>query len=542
MPSSTESRPSTAPDTVSARNKGSRLPRDEGELSLRWSGRVSLTPRILAVNIFALALLAGGFFYLDSYRSRILDSRTEQARREVRLIARALGAMPPDRRDPLIVKLANDTGTRIRVYNRDGETETDSRALGVRNFRFTDPDKDGWGQKAARFLDAGIDTVVGAERAPLYREQGAVEGLNWPDVRAARDGDRLAATVWRAPDRTPVITAAAPLGGGETVLTAINARDITATVRLERFRLGMVLAVAFLLSILLSLFLARTIVRPLRRLARAAVRVRLGRAREVVVPRLPTRRDEIGMLARALSDMSGALRERIDATEAFAADVTHELKNPLASLRSAVETLPRVKDPALHEQLVDVIADDVHRLDRLISDISEASRLDAQLSRAKFEPVDMGALIAGLTAGRRLRGIPDGVRLRFDRADSDPLVVMGDGSRLERVIDNLVENALSFSPAGGLVAVAVRVEEDDLVLSVEDEGPGVPPEAREAIFRRFHSVRPHGEAFGQHSGLGLAIARTIVEGHGGMIAVESREDRVRGARFVVRLPLAPARA
>ena len=513
--------------------------RDEGELSLRWSGRVSLTPRILAVNIFALALLAGGFFYLDSYRSRILDSRTEQARREVRLIARALGAMPAERRGRLIVRLANDTGARIRVFDAAGVVEADSRALGVANFRLADPDKDGWGQQAARFLDAGIDTVVDAERAPLYRERN--DGLAWSDVRAARDGDRLAATVWRAPDRTPVITAAAPLGGGETVLATINARDITQTVRLERFRLGMVLAVAFLLSILLSLFLARTIVRPLRRLARAAVRVRLGRAREVVVPRLPTRRDEIGMLARALSDMSGALRQRIDATEAFAADVTHELKNPLASLRSAVESLPRVKDPALQEQLVDVIADDVHRLDRLISDISEASRLDAQLSRAKFDPVDMGALIAALTDGRRVRGLPQGMRLRFDHSPGEPLVVMGDGARLERVIENLVENAISFSPPGGLVVVSARAEDDELVLGVEDEGPGVPEDAREAIFRRFHSVRPDGEAFGQHSGLGLAIARTIVEGHGGMIAVESREDRVRGARFVVRLPLAPGR-
>ena len=541
-------RPSTAPDTASPKTSAPAAtgreslvgsPRDEGELSLRWSGRVSLTPRILAVNIFALALLAGGFFYLDSYRSRILDSRLEQARREVRLIARALGATPPAARGPLIRRLANDTGTRIRVYDAAGVAEADSRALGVHNFRLADPDKDGWGQKAARFLDAGIDTVVGAERAPLYRER--VDGLGWSDVRAARDGDRLAATLWRAPDRTPVITAAAPLGRGETVLTSDNAREITQTVRLERFRLSVVLLVAFLFSILLSLFLARTIVRPLRRLARAAVRVRLGRAREVVVPRLPTRRDEIGMLARALSDMSGALRARIDATEAFAADVTHELKNPLASLRSAVESLPRVKDPALQERLIDVIADDVHRLDRLISDISDASRLDAQLSRAKFEPVDMGALIVALTDGRRLRGLPNGIRLRFDRPLGERLAVMGDGARLERVIDNLVENAISFSPPTGLVVVSARIAGEELVLRVEDEGPGVPEEAREAVFRRFHSVRPDAEAFGRHSGLGLAIARTIVEGHAGMIAVESREDRMRGARFVVRLPLAAER-
>src|SRR5262249_14949483 len=216
--------------------------------------------------------------------------------------------------------------------------------------------------------DAMIDTVVNAPRAPLYRERKT--GLDWPDVQAVRGKPASAVTIWRAPDRTPVITAAAPLPDGEVVMTTVNARDVTQTVRLERFRLGVVLAAVTLLSIFLSLFLARTIVRPLRRLARAAVRVRLGRAREVVVPRLPSRRDEIGSLARALSDMSQALRARIDATEAFAADVTHELKNPLASLRSAVDTMQRIDDPALQQRLIEVIQDDVRRLDRLITDIA----------------------------------------------------------------------------------------------------------------------------------------------------------------------------
>jgi two-component system sensor histidine kinase ChvG len=292
-------------------------------------------------------------------------------------------------------------------------------------------------------------------------------------------------------------------------------------------------------SIFLSLFLARTIVRPLRRLSRAAVRVRLGRAREVVVPRLPSRRDEIGSLARALSDMSQALRARIDATEAFAADVTHEMKNPLASLRSAVDGLAHVKDPALQERLLAVVRDDVHRLDRLITDISEASRLDAQLSRAKFDAVDVLAMLAALIEQRTTRGIERSVRIRFDNRVRGGALVMGEGARLERVFENLFDNAVSFSPDNGLITVAATLADDDLVIRVEDEGPGVPEEAREAVFRRFQSIRPENEEFGKHSGLGLAIARTIVEGHQGTIAVESREDRLSGARFVVRLPLAP---
>lgn len=521
-----------APDIVSPKS-------DANDLTLRWSGRVSLTRRILAVNIFALLLLAGGFFYLDSYRARILDSRTQQAMQEARLMAEALGAVTPDRREQLLRQFARDTGTRLRVFASDGALLADSRALGERNFLLRDPDKDGLGQRIARFLDAGIDTVVGAKRPPLYREKAS--GLAWKDVRTALTGFS-SATVWRAPDRTPVITAAAQLPGtAAAVMTTINARNITQTVRVERFRLSVVLLVVTLVSVFLSLFLARTIVRPLRRLARAAVRVRLGRAREVVVPRLPERGDEIGMLARALSDMSLALRARIDATEAFAADVTHELKNPLASLRSAVEGLGSVRDPALRERLLAIARDDVHRLDRLISDISDASRLDAQLSRANFEPVDPAAMLRGILAQREERGVERGVRLRFDEDAAGPVLVLGEGARLERVFENLIDNAVSFSPDEGLVSIAALARDHRLELRFEDEGPGVPEDARDSIFRRFHSVRPSSEESGQHSGLGLAIARTIVEAHGGTIHVESREDRLSGARFVIHLPLAAQR-
>lgn len=509
-----------------------------GDLTLRWSGQISLTSRILAVNILALLLLAGGFFYLDSYRSRIVDSRIAQASREARLIGEALAMVEPGQRDALIMRLADDTGARIRIFAVNGRTLVDSRVLGVRNFVLLDPDKQGWDQRVARLLDGGIDTIVNARRAPLYRERR--DGRVWPDVEAAQTRSVVAARVWRAPDRTPVITAAAPLPRRAVVMTTINARDITQTVRIERYRLSLVLALVAIISILLSLFLARTIVRPLRRLARAAVRVRLGRAREVVVPRLPSRRDEIGSLARALSDMSLALRARIDATEAFAADVTHEMKNPLASLRSAVEGLGHVKDPDLRDRLLAIVRDDVLRLDRLITDISEASRLDAQLSRAKFEPVNIVAMIAGLIGQRLERGVERGVTIRFDRQVAS-LIVLGEGARLERVFENLIDNALSFSPDGGQIVLAALRDQDELIVRVEDEGPGVPDDAREAIFRRFQSVRPPSEAFGQHSGLGLAIARTIVEGHQGSIIVESREDRLSGARFVVRLPLAETR-
>ncbi len=312
------------------------------------------------------------------------------------------------------------------------------------------------------------------------------------------------------------------------MLATSNARDITEIVRAERLRISLVLAAAIIASVLLSLFLARTIVLPLRRLARAAVRVRLGRAREVIVPRLPDRRDEIGMLARAISDMTQALRQRIDATETFAADVSHELKNPIASLRSALEGLSRIKDDALRRKLLDIAQDDVRRLDRLVTDIAEASRIDAQLSRSTFELIDLNRLVGRVVRAQSTRDGENQVKISFARPTHGPALVMGEPQKLSRVVENLVDNARSFSPTGGKVRVAVDAGTAEVAILVDDEGPGVPEAEREAIFHRFHSVRPAQEDFGMHSGLGLAIARAILDGHGGTIAAEDRPDGARG--------------
>ena len=241
---------------------------------------------------------------------------------------------------------------------------------------------------------------------------------------------------------------------------------------------------------------------------------------------------DVRQLARALHDMTQSLRQRIDATDAFAADVTHELKNPLASLRSAVDTLDRVQDPAIRAQLLDVVRQDVRRLDRLVVEVAEASRLDAELSRARFELIDLGIMIEALVPLWEDRA-GDKAEIAFARPRLGTAIMMGDESRLARLFDNLVDNAISFSPPGGLVEIGAARLGDEVLIWVQDEGPGVPPEAREAIFNRFHSIRPE-EDFGRHSGLGLAIAKAIVEAHDGRIEIEDREDGRTGARFVVR--------
>ncbi|QGP77645.1 sensor histidine kinase [Sphingobium sp. CAP-1] len=523
-----------APATDSRRNDGA-------PFAVRWSGRLSLTPRILAVNVFALALLAGGFFYLDSYRTRMVDDRLVQSARELKLLAIGLENAPADRQDALIAAYARQTEDRVRRYDASGLRIADSFTMNAPRYRLRLPSEEEWQRHVARFLDKAVDRIVSADRPPDFEEPAIDRADAWPEVVQALHSNQPRAATRYAPDRTFMISAAVRVHDGTVLLATENARDITRTVRAERLRLGMVLAVAALASVLLSLFLARTIVQPLQRLARAAVRVRLGRAREVTVPRLPERRDEIGMLARALSDMSHALRQRIDATDAFAADVSHELKNPIASLRSALDALDRVDRPDLRAQLMAIAQDDVRRLDRLVTDIAEASRVDAELSRTRFEPIDLGLLIERMVIAREARGVPRGVRLAFARPRKDVAVVLGEEGRLIRVLDNLIDNAVSFSPEGGLVQIIATVADDEVLLSVEDEGPGVPESEREHIFRRFHSVRPEGEAFGKHSGLGLAIARSIVEGHQGKIAIGDREDERDGARFVVRLPMAVAR-
>ena len=347
-----------------------------------WPLRLSLTSRILAVNVIALGLMAGSLLYLDSYRKQLLSERFSLARAEAQITADALREADSAQRARILVRIGTQQKLRLRVYGADGTLAADSFRLAPPSFGFVDPAREPWYQKAARLLDRGMDAVLGTPALESYRDPDSPGAAAWPELARARASDDTVIVQRLAPDRTPVITAAVPVGaGGEMLLSTRNSTDITQSVRDARQTLAIVITVALAVSILLSLFLARTIVKPLRTLVRAAVRVRLGRDREVVVPRLPDRRDEIGLLARAISDMTAALRQRIDAVESFAADVAHELKNPLASLRSALETAERVEDPQLRRELAAIAAHDVRRIDRLVTEIADVSRIDAE-----FEP------------------------------------------------------------------------------------------------------------------------------------------------------------
>lgn len=512
--------------------------KNSAEAQPTWLGGIglgSIRARIMAVNLLAVVVLALALVYLDSIRTQLLDGRRAELARQAVTVAALLGEahLTPAATDAMFERLSFDRGTRVRLYGATGRIEADNwQGRSVRRFVVQDPEQAGWRRRSARAIDRILEFVTGAPVLPPYLEADA--GLD----SAATAGGRTMTQLRRAGDGTIIVTAAAAVPGATSVVHVTeDAADLTQILRRERLTSWWLFLCVAGLTAALSLYLINTIVRPLRMLALAALRVRLGRAREVVVPRLPERADEIGALARALSDMTAALRQRIDATEAFAADVAHELKNPLASLRSAVDTLDQVEAPELRRQLTGVVRDDVARLDRLITDIAAASRLEAELSRARWDIVDLGELTAGVVDAYARAGRPESARVVFAPPPPGSALVRGDGGRLAQVLRNLIDNALSFSPSVGQVRVSVAPEGPAVRLCVEDDGPGVPEDLREAIFQRFYSERPDGETFGRHSGLGLSIARAIVDAHDGVITAGDRNDGG-GAMFSVRLPAA----
>ncbi|QCG87105.1 stimulus-sensing domain-containing protein [Azospirillum sp. TSH100] len=550
-----------------------------------------LTLRILAVNVLALALLMAGLLYLGRYQDRLIQAETEALATEARIFASALGEgavnrilttpsptgdesgerfeLAPELARPMIRRLAEATATRTRLYDIDGHMLSDSRVLVGSQGRIeirelpTPPSGDPVSRAINDLYTRLIDVVPSREGLPVYRER---PGQSNPDVERALSGE-TAATVWRVDgaggDPELLLTVAVPVQRYREVLGAVlltrGGGEIDRAIRSVRFDILRVFAVALLVTVGLSFYLAGTIARPIRRLAQAADRLRTSHGRHAGIPDLTRRGDEIGELSGVLREMTDALWTRMDAIERFAADVAHEIKNPLTSLRSAVETAGRVSDPRHRDRLMAIIADDVQRLDRLISDISNASRLDAELSRAEPEPVDIGLLLtmlaelrqtvaatmdervaAGEGDGTDGEALPQPPRVVVDVPAGERLVVPGLEGRLTQVFQNLIDNALSFSPPGGTVRLTARRSGRSVRVVVSDQGPGIPDGKEEAIFDRFYTERPAGEKFGTHSGLGLSIAKQIVSAHNGSVFAKNRQvsdGTIEGADFVVTLPL-----
>jgi two-component system sensor histidine kinase ChvG len=403
---------------------------------------------------------------------------------------------------------------------------------------------DGLGGLVVDLYEGILAQLPGRRHLPRYEERAGQRAADYDEVVQALAGE--VGTALRADDAGGlVISVAVPVQRFKRILGAVmlttGGSTIDEAVRAVRFDILKVFGVVLAVTVLLSLYLASSIVRPLRRLAEAADRVRRAPGRERSIPDFRNRQDEIGALARDLRAMTDALWLRLDAIERFAADVAHEIKNPLTSLRSAVETAVRLTEPEQQKKLMAIILDDIQRLDRLITDISDASRLDSELSRVEHEKLDLDRLLEALVEVHRTAGGDARAGVAFETGSAGPFRVMGMESRLVQVFQNLLTNAFSFSPAGGRVAVRIVRDREWIEASVEDEGPGIPENSLTRIFDRFYSERPEGERFGTHSGLGLSISRQIVEAHGGHIRAENRLNaagHVCGARFVVSLPAA----
>ncbi len=552
----------------------------------------SLTRRIVFLNLTGLVALLIGVMYLSQFRAGLIDARVQSLLVQSEIIAGAIAAsatvetdsitidpdrllelqagesygpaddalsgiefpINPERVAPVLRRLVSPTKTRARIYDRDGVLILDSRNLygrgDVLRFDLPSPTAEQPGLMERAFI--GLRRWFGRGDLPLYKELGPENGKGYPEIGQALAG--LHASMVRINDRGEVIVSVAvPVQRFRAVRGALmlstQGADIDDMVEAERLAIVKVFLVAAAVMIVLSMLLAGTIAGPVRRLAEGAERVRRRIRTRVEIPDFTRRKDEIGHLSGALRGMTDALYSRIEAIESFAADVSHELRNPLTSLRSAVETLPMAKTDANRKRLLDVIEHDVKRLDRLISDISDASRLDAELQRQEAAPVDLARLLDALvTAANEVHRDDVKVTLKFEGGAPAQFKVPGHDSRIGQVVSNLIDNARSFSPAGGTVRITCRKLKNDVEIVVDDDGPGIQPDALEKIFERFYTDRPH-QGFGQNSGLGLSISQQIVEAHGGTIRVENRvaprmqknehgEDgrRILGARFVVRLP------
>ena len=549
----------------------------------------SLTRRILFLNLVALGVLVVGIVYLNTFRDGLIDARVESLMTQGEIIAGAIASsatvetdsisidpekllelqagealgpssdqldsldfpINPERVAPVLRRLISPTRTRARIYDRDANLLLDSRHLYSRGqiLRYDLPsvqeEAPGLTERIEKFV---FDLFRNAD-LPVYKEQPGGNGAAFPEVMSALTGSP--STVVRVSEQgEQIVSVAVPIQRFRAVLGVLmlstEGGDIDKIVAAERKAILRVFGVAALVNAILSILMASTIANPLRRLSAAAVRVRRGVKSREEIPDFSDRQDEIGNLSIAVRDMTNALYARIEAIESFAADVSHELKNPLTSLRSAVETLPLARNEASRNRLMEIIQHDVRRLDRLITDISDASRLDAELVREDSGKVDLKKLIGDLVAvsqdvGRHKRKVDIEFKAEKLPQGAKGYFTLGHDLRIGQVITNLIENARSFVPEGtGRITITLERAGKFNIVTVDDNGPGIRADNIDRIFERFYTDRPSGEASGQNSGLGLAISRQIVEAHGGTLTAENipgaKPGDIRGARFTLTLP------
>ncbi|MFD0916912.1 stimulus-sensing domain-containing protein [Pseudahrensia aquimaris] len=555
----------------------------------------TLGQRILLINILGLLVLVSGILYLNQFRESLIEARVESLLTQGEIISGAIGSratvetdalaididklaelragesiapnvsesldfpIDPEEVAPVLRRLISPTRTRARIFAPDGEILLDSARLFYSRgqiLRFDLPPPDGGSASLWQTVENTFNNIFFRSNLPIYTDPADGNGTAYSEVVTALTGVPASKTR-RTVEGDTIVSVAVPVQRSRAILGVLllstQAGDIDKIIRGERQAIGRTFAVALLVTLLLSYLLASTIAKPLKKLSAAAERVRLGVRKREEIPDFSDRHDEIGHLSTSLRDMTDSLYNRIEAIERFAADVSHELKNPLTSLRSAVETLPLAKRDEQRESLLAIIQHDVRRLDRLISDISDASRLDAELAREDAANVDLVALLESINdtysnIARNTKGNSAKISLTIENQGdarrtsktAPRWIVSGHEGRLGQVMANLIENARTFVPErGGQIDVTLRRRGNRAIITVADNGPGIDPENFERVFERFYTDRPGAESFGQNSGLGLSITRQIIDAHNGTIKAGNimNNDTRLGAIFTVSLPL-----
>lgn len=533
----------------------------------------AITLRILAINMTALVLLAIGLLYVVQYQDRLIAAELDSMKAEAVLFSGAIAegatqnrlsriiqpfqssvnrVIMPNMARRMVRRFSEAKKVHVQVFDTVGGLIADSndfkgRPGRVRADILPDPNEMNSFSKFFSGLVDGLLNII-PKRITL-QDPPNIDGISagaYPDAKGGLDG-RLSARVWMHPeDKVIYMSAAAPIQRVRQIVGVAYlskpATNIEAQIREMQVEILKIFMIIFALTIVFSFYLARTMASPISKLARAAYRIRGSKNRDVAIPDLSHRKDEIGELSIALRDMTNSLWQRMDAIERFAADVAHEIKNPLTSLRSAVETARKVKDVKSKETLMDIILHDVHRLDRLITDISRASRLDAELSKEEMQVLNMYDFLKHMETMHTLVDQKSNVTVVFDTDSLDENTkVMGNEVRLMQVFDNLISNARTFSPDGGDVLIKITTKSGMVIITVADHGPGIPEGKAESIFDRFYTERPKTEDYGNHSGLGLSIAKQIIGAHSGHIYAENIVDEqsgdVKGAVFTVEIPL-----
>ena len=522
-----------------------------------WPSFISpLSARILAIMLLPLALFFIGLFSIDQYRSVLVRAEFDALERQGMTLARSLALAEADRSGRLTVTRELSPQTmrhllplvgygsqlRARVFQPQGQMMADTfrRAEGFAMTRIRRREQvDLHGRfrvKIVGALNDLADLISNREPVPVMNLRGLRHADGLYDVRAALSGETVR-NMWRNPEGQLVLSVALPVQNLRVVRGALLMTSTGGNIEREIANVQWAFVQLFFgiltVTILLGIYLARSITRPIVFLAASADRLRQTGDMQTPLRGLPERKDEIGQLSKALSEMTAELQRRIQATARFAADVSHEIKNPLTSLRSAVETVSRIDNPDQQRKLMDVILADVNRLDRLITDISHASRVDAELTGQTPEPEDITALLASWVELSRQRYGTD--RLAYTPYKK-PLMVGMYTTRIIQILDNLLANAMTFHDSDMPITLTVKRVRAQVQISLADKGPGLPPGKEERIFDRFYTERPASEGFGHHSGLGLSIARQIAIAHGGQLVAEN--DKNGGAVFTLTLPLA----